>query len=130
MSTHLTKSKAEQDKKDPELLYDIKEKVANNIICKTRDGFISRINIEGTLVNFLLPFKDTKKIPPKPLLNHCLKLSNGKFFIFTDVLFKYASASSKLFLKNLLLKTIEGTLVNFLLPFKDTKKIYNDSKEE
>jgi hypothetical protein len=72
-------------------------------------------------------------------------------------LFKYTSASSKLFLKNLLLKTlnsfkttfddsiicktrdgsisrinIEGTLVNFLLPFrdKDTKKIYNDSKEE
>jgi hypothetical protein len=60
----LTKSKAEQDKKDPELLYAIKEKVDNSIICKTRDGSISRIKIEGTLVNFLLPFrdKDTKKI--------------------------------------------------------------------
>jgi hypothetical protein len=41
------KSKAEQDKKDPELLYAIKEKVDNSIICKTRDGSISRINIEG-----------------------------------------------------------------------------------
>ena len=58
----LTKSKAEQDKKDPELLYAIKEKVDNSIICKTRDGSISRIKIKGTLVNFLLPFKDTKKI--------------------------------------------------------------------
>jgi hypothetical protein len=47
---------------DPELLYAIKEKVDNSIICKTRDGSISRIKIEGTLVNFLLPFKDTKKI--------------------------------------------------------------------
>jgi hypothetical protein len=53
---------SEQGKKDPKLLYAIKEKVDDSIICKTRDGSISRINIEGTLVNFLLPFKDTKKI--------------------------------------------------------------------
>jgi hypothetical protein len=61
----LTKSKVKQGlKRDPRLLYAIKEKVDDSIICKTRDGSISRINIEGTLVNFLLPFrdKDTKKI--------------------------------------------------------------------
>jgi hypothetical protein len=42
-----------------------------------------------------------------------IKLSNGKFFIFTDVLFKYTSASSKLFLKNLLLKTLTSFKTTF-----------------
>jgi hypothetical protein len=60
----LTKSKAEQDKKDPELLYAIKEKVDNSIICKTRDGSISRIKIKGTLVNFLLQLLQIKTATP------------------------------------------------------------------
>jgi hypothetical protein len=44
----LTKSKVKQGlKRDPRLLYAIKEKVDDSIICKTRDGSISRINIGG-----------------------------------------------------------------------------------
>jgi hypothetical protein len=60
----------------------------------------------------------------KSPLNHCLKLSNGKFFIFTDVLFKYTSASSKLFLKNLLLKTLTLKInlkINIKLKEKNTQ---------